>query len=113
MAPEALAALSKDELVALVLALMEQNRALQARIAELEARLRAAAQDPRQLLPAAGQRPEAEPARAAAPAAPGAPRRSPPACDHPGCGARGLGATLHRLWPASRIGRSAGAGPCL
>src|ERR687884_60429 len=39
MAPDALAALSKDELVALVLALMEQNRALQARIAELEARL--------------------------------------------------------------------------
>ena len=39
MAPEALAALSKDGLVALVLALMEQNRALQARIAELEARL--------------------------------------------------------------------------
>src|SRR5918911_1590760 len=39
MAPEALVALSTDELVALVLALMEQNRALQARIAKLEARL--------------------------------------------------------------------------
>ncbi len=39
MAPEALTSLSKDELVALVLALMEQNRALQARIVELGARL--------------------------------------------------------------------------
>ena len=46
MTPEALDSLSRQELIALVLALMEQNEALAARVAVLEARLSAPPKTP-------------------------------------------------------------------
>ena len=113
MGPEALASLSKDELVALVLALMQQNRALRARIAEIEARLGLPPKTPdnSSLPPAKGQkqnRPE---------------RRRKPRKGRSGV-ARQLAAQpdvvrevlalrCTGLWPASRSGRSARAGPRL
>ena len=58
MTPEALDSLSRQELIALVLALMEQNEALAARVAVLEARLSAPPKTPgnSSLPPSKGQK---------------------------------------------------------
>ena len=58
MTPEALDSLSRQELIALVLALMEQNKALAARVAVLEARLSAPPKTPgnSSLPPSKGQK---------------------------------------------------------
>ena len=58
MTSEALDSLSRQELIALVLALMEQNEALAARVAVLEARLRAPPKTPGNSLlqPSKGQK---------------------------------------------------------
>src|SRR4249920_2419914 len=58
MTPEALDSLSRQELIALVLALMEQNAALAARVAVLEARLSAPPKTPgnSSLPPSKGQK---------------------------------------------------------
>src|ERR671927_1043641 len=110
MAPEALVALSKDEVVALVLALMEQNRALQARIAKLEARLG--------LPPKTSDNSSLPPAKGPKPNRPE--RQHKPRQGRPGV-ARQLATTpdvvREVLAPRctgcghSRSGRSAGAGP--
>src|SRR6476469_7070865 len=58
MTPQALDSLSREELVALVLAFSEQVRTLQARIAELEQQLKGPPKTPRNssLPPSAGQK---------------------------------------------------------
>ena len=84
MTPEALDSLSLQELMALISALVEQNRllvernaGLDARIAELEARLGVPPKTPDKLLAAAEPGREGQPAGPAAEAASGPARRCP------------------------------------
>ena len=100
MTPESLDSLSKDELKTLVLALLEQNAALTARVAALEARLAVPPKTPdnSSVPPSRGQkanRPE-PPARKGRKGRPGVARALSPNPDHtrevfaercPGCGA--------------------------
>lgn len=101
---DALERLSKDDLIALVLAQAAQIAALEKRIGG-PAR---PAEDPGQFLAAAGAGRQAQPRRAAGEEAPGAARQLPPVGRAAGSGCRNSGAALPALRASARPCRPAG-----